>query len=183
MDRGRRAMPTLNRITDGRSRQRNQELHRRKLQSMRPSIDNRAPPRHSHLRRNLKKEKMMEERFATIERENRILLEKMSYIMQHNTLDNVNSTAQYSRSLNKDARKRELQRITQENQAILRRIQQSEPNYDHMTWLEEARRNEEYAKNISEFRELQASRPASRLQTSNSTLSRRSSKSRSRRNL
>ena len=56
------------------------------------------------------------ERFATIERENRILLSKMSEIMQKNTLDNKNKSIQYSHSLNKGYRQRELRRITNENQ-------------------------------------------------------------------
>ena len=56
------------------------------------------------------------ERFATIERENRILLSKMSEIMQKNTLDNKNKSIKYSHSLNKASRQRELRRITNENQ-------------------------------------------------------------------
>ena len=56
------------------------------------------------------------ERFATIERENRILLSKMSEIMQKNTLDNKNKSVKYSHSLNKGYRQRELRRITNENQ-------------------------------------------------------------------
>ena len=117
----------------------------------------------------------MEERFATIERDNRILLEKMSYIMQHNTLDNKNTSTQYGHSLNKESRKRDLQRITAENQvshlrqvflhinsylnqniyvqSILRRIQQREPTYDHYHWQEEARKNQEYADNIMEYKQ------------------------------
>merc|ERR1711988_1532257 len=83
--------------------------------------DNQAPKRHPHLRKNLKKEQLMEERFAEIERDNRLLLEKMSFIMRHNSLDNENPM-QYAHSLNRESRKRELQRITRENQSILRRI-------------------------------------------------------------
>lgn len=40
----------------------------------------------------------------------------MSEIMQRNTLDNKNDSIAYSKSLNREARKRELQRITAENQ-------------------------------------------------------------------
>jgi hypothetical protein len=42
------------------------------------------------------------------------------------------------RSLNRDARKRELLKITMENQAILRRLQEQKPNYDVFKWEEEA---------------------------------------------
>ena len=118
---------------------------------MKPAIDNKPPKRHNHLRKNMKREQMMEERFAQIERENRLLLEKMSYIMQRDTQDNKCSALKYGRSLNKAFRKRELQRITQENQAILRRIQAREPNYNHLDWEESRRKNEQYLRNIAEY--------------------------------
>ena len=154
---------------------------------MKCSIDNAPPKRHSHLHKNLKKEQLMEERFAEIERDNRLLLEKMSYIMrvrcggaaavragsgsgwkraaaaaaavcrrhaaappsstlsrngpssprstrprapppssplplQHTSLDNVNTSTQYGHSLNKEQRKRELQRITKDNQVRESRV-------------------------------------------------------------
>lgn len=94
---------------------------------------------------------MKEDRYAEIERGNRILLEKMSTIMQGEKLDNKNQSIAYSHSLNKGQRKRELQRITSENQAILRRIQMREPTYDHLQWEEDAKKNERYAANIREF--------------------------------
>mmetsp|Transcript_11971 Transcript_11971/g.21212 ORF Transcript_11971/g.21212 Transcript_11971/m.21212 type:complete len:174 (+) Transcript_11971:117-638(+) len=155
MDRGRKAMPVGNKQCYQRHVQMCQDKHKQKLREMKCSIDNAPPKRHSHLHKNLKKEQLMEERFAEIERDNRLLLEKMSYIMRHNSLDNVNTSTQYGHSLNKEQRKRELQRITKDNQAILRRIQHSEPTYDHLSWLEEARRNEQYMKNICELKVTQ----------------------------
>ena len=57
------------------------------------------------------------ERYARIEHDNRILLTKMSEIMQgKNTLDNECEAAKYTHSLNRERRKRELQKITAENQ-------------------------------------------------------------------
>jgi hypothetical protein len=62
------------------------------------------------------------ERYAQIEHDNRILLSKMSDIMQgKNTLDNECESAKYTHSLNREARRRELQRITAENQ-VRRRV-------------------------------------------------------------
>jgi E3 ubiquitin-protein ligase TRIP12 len=151
MDRGRKAIPTLNKHTDSKYYQKCQEIHRSKLNTIKSSIDNSEPHRPTHLKKNLKKEQMKEERYAEIERENRILLEKMSHIMQNETLDNKNQSIVYSHSLNKGLRKRELQKITSENQAILRRIQMREPTYDHVQWEEEAKKNERYAANIREY--------------------------------
>lgn len=55
------------------------------------------------------------------------------------------------RSLNRDARKRELLKITMENQAILRRLQEQKPNYDVMKWEEEAQKRKRLLKNICEY--------------------------------
>ncbi len=82
MDRGRTAMPTLNKHTDGAAYERSMKIHKDKLLGIKSSIDTTAPPPRMHLRKNLKKEQMMEENYAKIERENRILLSKMSNIMQ-----------------------------------------------------------------------------------------------------
>lgn len=92
----------------------------------------------------------MEERYAEIERDNRLLLEKMSYIMSHSTLDH-DSQEQYGHSLNREQRKRELQRITRENQNILSRIQAAEPTYNATSWVEHEKQHQEYLKNICEL--------------------------------
>jgi hypothetical protein len=81
-----------------------------------------------------------------------LLLEKMSTIMQGNSMDNVNQYKQYSRSLNRGHRKRQLLKITSENQAILRRIQTSEPTYNHWEWEEQRKVSEHYMVNICEFK-------------------------------
>ena len=124
---------------------------------MKCSIDNQMPKQASHLKTNAKKNALMEERFANIERENRMLLEKMSYIIaKKGGVDNKNDSIQYGRSLNKDRRKRELQKITKQNQTILARIQESQPTYDHLTWAEEARINHQFMVNVCEFKPKRA---------------------------
>ena len=58
-----------------------------------------------------------EERLATIERDNRILLEKMSQIMR--TKGRVDNWNDYSaKSLNRTKRQQELLRVTHENQVF-----------------------------------------------------------------
>ena len=111
------------------------------------------PKAATHLKTNAKKNALMEERFSNIERENRMLLEKMSYIMRFKGgIDNKNESLQYGRSLNKDRRKRELQKITKQNTLILSRIQESQPTYDHLNWAEEARINNQFMNNICEYK-------------------------------
>lgn len=179
MDRARRWMPVSNAITHKRQVQRRQDLHREKLRQMESTVDTSLPKTYQlpHLRRNLKKAQLMEERYTAIERENRLLLEKMSYIMHHQMVDNKNESRKYVRSLNVEHRKRELSKITSENQVrdavaavaqaaapthiahdrqrppqvILRRIQQSRATYDHQEWEDDFRANAEYARNICEY--------------------------------
>jgi len=55
------------------------------------------------------------------------------------------------RSLNRDMRKKELVKITIENQAILRRLQDKKSNYNHTNWQDERKKNERYLRNISEY--------------------------------
>ena len=133
MDRARRAMPIGNKACHARFVKAQQERHKKKLREMKASIDTKEPhTRQGGKRRNPKKEQMMEERYAQIERDNRLLLEKMSYIMRHQSMDIREDTGEYSQSLNRERRKRELQRITRENQKILARIQAIEPTYDRI---------------------------------------------------
>jgi hypothetical protein len=54
-------------------------------------------------------------------------------------------------SLNRDFRKKDLIRITQENQNILKRIQQAQPIYNHISWEEAHRKNAGYLRNCCEY--------------------------------
>lgn len=80
-----------------------------------------------------------------------MLLEKMAQIMKKGSLDNHNEAVQYTHSLNHELRKRELQRITEENTAILRRLQEIEPFYHHLDWERSSMQHEEYMRNIMEY--------------------------------
>ena len=68
--------------------------------------------------------------------------------MVGNGLNTANSA---KRSLNRDARKRELLKITMENQAILRRLQDQQPNYNVIKWEEENQQRKKLLKNICEY--------------------------------
>ncbi|CAC5381327.1 unnamed protein product [Mytilus coruscus] len=94
---------------------------------------------------------MEEERLTTVERDNRILLQKMAYIMKYGgSVDNQKHDYK-KKSLNKTKRQRELLRITHENLAILKRITAKEPHYNHLRWKHENQINQQYLNNISKF--------------------------------
>jgi len=94
---------------------------------------------------------MLEERYTEIDRENRILLKKMTDIAKHQHIPQLSARQPGPQSLNREARKKELLRITKDNQSILKRIQQAQPVYNHVELEGTHRRNLSYLKNCSEF--------------------------------
>lgn len=147
-----RAIPIGNKLCAKREQQRRHDFHRNQVKNMRPLVDTLEPKvcQFDHIRNNLKREQMLEERYSEIDRENRILLQKMSDIMRHPTFS-VPKEPKGPVSLNRDFRKAELIRITQENQAILKRIQQAQPIYNHVEWEESHRKNASYLQNCCEY--------------------------------
>ncbi|XP_077978084.1 uncharacterized protein CFAP97D2-like [Glandiceps talaboti] len=138
--------PANNKLLKKRWDQSRFDTHRKKVQNAKPVIDDKPPKIYMHLVLKLKKLQMEEERLATIERDNRILLEKMAHIMRtRGRVDNRNNYEQ--KSLNKTKRQRELLIITHENQAILKRIVPKEPHYNHIKWEDEWRANSMEASN------------------------------------
>merc|ERR1712062_198444 len=139
-----------NKLLKKRWDQRSYDLHRSKVHGSKAVIDNGAPQTYMHIHLKLKKLQVEEERLAVVERDNRILLEKMSWIMRtKGQVDNWNHYKQ--KSLNKCTRQRELLRVSHENQAILRRISSKEPYYNHLAWDDEWIQNQEYISNISNY--------------------------------
>lgn len=113
------------------------------------------------------------ERYTEIERENRILLEKMTSILQtkgpcsapHNqsvsvenrTISEIQSSITSSlppihkRSLNNGLRKREMLKITQENQLLLKRLQERKPVYDVKQWAKEDQIRQRKVQDMCEY--------------------------------
>ncbi|XP_048200062.1 uncharacterized protein CFAP97D2 [Perognathus longimembris pacificus] len=58
--------------------------HRQKVQHAQPVVDTRAPATFSHLHLKLKRLKLEEERLSIIDRDNRLLLEKVASAMRNN---------------------------------------------------------------------------------------------------
>ncbi|KAI8926765.1 KIAA1430-like protein-domain-containing protein [Entophlyctis helioformis] len=126
------------------------QQHLKKLAAAKPTIDNSAPKPYMHLQMKLKKLQMEEDRLALIERNNRILLEKMSHIMEMEAKDpNIHGDRDYAHSLNAGFRAREMGKIRAENRALLGRLEAKQPHYDHIKWIDERLRNLAYLQNIS----------------------------------
>lgn len=140
--------PVSNRIC-GRAWQVNaHEKHLKRKNTLKSFIDTTAPPVYPHLINRSKKEQMLEEKYSRIEYENRLLLKKMSEIMRPKPAprDDVFRV----RSLNCVARRKELQRIMDENQSILKRINTRKPNYSREEWAAHSNSHHAYLSNLRE---------------------------------
>uniref|UniRef100_A0A7S1KQX3 C2 domain-containing protein n=1 Tax=Percolomonas cosmopolitus TaxID=63605 RepID=A0A7S1KQX3_9EUKA len=146
-----RAKPTASKLCEKRNKDRAYEIHMKKLRNMKSSLNTKGPKKMPHLKRNLKKLQMEQENFEKIKYENQLLLNKMTDIMEKKYIDNENESSKYVHSLNRESRKRELMKITKENQAILKRIQRKQPVYNHMDWERDRQKNEQYIQNICEY--------------------------------
>mmetsp|Transcript_25423 Transcript_25423/g.45177 ORF Transcript_25423/g.45177 Transcript_25423/m.45177 type:complete len:468 (+) Transcript_25423:178-1581(+) len=152
-----RAQPVISKICKYKYDQDQNERLNRRIARVKANIDNKPPPVYPHLQRKAKKEQLMEERYTKIERENRILLQKMSHIMTHNVIDNQNKIK--SRSLNAGARRRELERIMQENQSLLKRIQRRKPTFSKKVWKRHQKEHESYLKSMRDTNPRSIIRP------------------------
>lgn len=157
-----RGLPSGNKILTKKWQEKERRIHMQKLRNVKPTIDLKKPKNFKHLKSRAKKEQMLEDRYTEIERENRILLEKMTSIMQKpnrtstsfsNDRFTLPSAISQKKSLNRAQRKQELLKITLENQAILRRLQDKGSNYNVARWEHEHRRRQDLLKNMSEYPE------------------------------
>jgi E3 ubiquitin-protein ligase TRIP12 len=152
-----RSIPIQNKIVAAKIHEKDRQLHLNKLNSMKSTINTKAPGTFKHVGGNNKKKvQLKEDKLSEIERENRILLQKLTSIMK-----SPQAFGEYaaplppqtasSKSLNRDYRKRELVKITIENQLLSKRLSEKKSNYDVTRWLERHRVHEQYLKNICEY--------------------------------
>merc|ERR1719393_791551 len=142
-------MKISNKATALRELQRGQLTHVDKLRKMKPGIDMRSPQQYPHVQYNAKRMQMEAERNLAIERENKILLGKMYSIMNAEPAYKTHKVT--VTSLNMTLRKQEYDRIARENQAIMQRILQREPNFNRAALDEDWKVTQRYLRNISEY--------------------------------
>jgi hypothetical protein len=143
-----RAIPVSNKILSKKWEENNHRIHAEKLRRMQPRVNSGQPLEFAHLKFKSKREQMLEDRFTEIERENRILLEKMSSIMNKRQKGGPGGA---TRSLNKVARNEQMRKISLDNQALLKRLQEKSPCYSTHQWEEDRRQTEKRLKNLCEF--------------------------------
>jgi E3 ubiquitin-protein ligase TRIP12 len=105
-----------------------------------------------HIRNNLKKEQLLEGKYMEIDRENRILLRKMSDMMKKPNPYTAKQGSNFDApSLNKDGRKQALLQITKDNQRLLKSIQEVQPVYSHKKWEENYRKSAVLLRNCATY--------------------------------
>lgn len=149
-----RAQPVASQICASRVNERNYGQHRQKLATIKSAVDNNAPKMYPHLYQKLKKAQLEEERCSDIERDNRTLVKRMTDIMKRGGIDNGSPSAGGTgnvTTLNRVKRRQELDRITKENRALLKRIQEGQPTYNHLQWEQDRERSEQLCDRICRF--------------------------------
>lgn len=120
------------------------QQHVDRLKKMKPTVDA-GPPREHPLSN--KREMDKRRNFLNIEFDNKLMLERLAKVVQHKTIDNeihhsVEMHAKFKKKLGLTKKRVEMQRLTEENQRMLKRIQEVPPAYNHLEWEEDARRKE-----------------------------------------
>ena len=62
--------------------------------------------------------------------------------------------AQFKKKLGLTKKRLEMQKLTEENQRLLKRIQEVPPAYNHLKWEEDARANREIMRNMTLYPEI-----------------------------
>lgn len=75
------------------------------------------------------------------------MLERLAKAVQNKSIDNeihksVEMHARFKKKLLMSKKRYEMQKLTEENQRMLKRIQEVPPAYSHLEWEEDARRKE-----------------------------------------
>mmetsp|Transcript_40840 Transcript_40840/g.73750 ORF Transcript_40840/g.73750 Transcript_40840/m.73750 type:complete len:316 (+) Transcript_40840:144-1091(+) len=130
----------------------NHNEHADRLRRVKPVVDVTGPRGVDHIHNNLKKERLLEERYQEIDLENKQLLRKMSEIMnKQSSYVKVNKGSARPRTLNFTGRKKELLEITKENQRLLKSIQTAQPVYSAARWDADWQRSERLLKNCCQY--------------------------------
>ena len=153
-----RAEQVCNKVVQARVQKKKLRTLRRRLKQVKGSVDS-APPKSltlSHLKKNLKKAQMLEDKFHEIEHQNRTLLQRMSDIMEKpsKTTDSRRKEAPHVHSLNLQRRRENLDRITNDNSHLLSRLKGMKPYYNVDAWEADHQKNHKIMKDIMEHEYL-----------------------------
>ncbi|XP_010904000.1 uncharacterized protein si:dkey-83m22.7 isoform X1 [Esox lucius] len=141
-------LPTVNKYLQQKWDKASFEMHLSKVKSAKPTIDTTAPKTYGHLAQTKKKRE--DQSMSKIQRENNMLLEKISHIRR--TTGRINNKNDYeNKSLCRERQQQERLRITKENELALLRLNQCQPHYSIYDWQEDWRKTLKLMENISHY--------------------------------
>jgi hypothetical protein len=146
-----RSQAQCNRICEAAWNDKSLSSHTARLAAIKPSIDNKPPVSYKiHLNRSKKVQLHIEE-FNRIDRENALLLKKMTAIIRkpHQSREYYQEN-NYTHSLNANIRKQQLKLIIQQNQQILHRIERRKGFYNSADWLQHESNHLSYLEQLKE---------------------------------
>ena len=159
-----RAIPVSNKYLSEKWFEKKKKKHYSIIKNMKPKVDSSCPYtfRPENQKPKTPSYKVPALRKLEIDRENRILLQKMSKLGSTHTPASRNSS---SKSLNRDFRKKQSIQITMENLALLKRIHQSKSCYDTQKWESDRKKHERYLKHMCQY-EYKLGTPSSKTMSS-----------------
>eukprot|EP00429_Kryptoperidinium_foliaceum_P116358 CAMPEP_0176301358 /NCGR_PEP_ID=MMETSP0121_2-20121125/60812_1 /TAXON_ID=160619 /ORGANISM="Kryptoperidinium foliaceum, Strain CCMP 1326" /LENGTH=184 /DNA_ID=CAMNT_0017642807 /DNA_START=14 /DNA_END=567 /DNA_ORIENTATION=- len=121
------------------------QQHVDRLKKMQPPTVDSGPPREHPLSNKREMDKRRE--FLNIEFDNKLMLERLAKVIQNKSIDNeihhsVDMHAKFKKKLGVTQKRVQMQKLTVENQRILKRIQEVPPAYNHLEWEEDAKRKD-----------------------------------------
>ncbi|CAG9324013.1 unnamed protein product [Blepharisma stoltei] len=144
-----RSLPSANKILYKKWQSDDKEKHYRHLRDARPIVDIKTPGNFSHIKNKAKRDQLLEDRFTEIERENRILLEKMHNIFQ--TKKSVGIKKNQKGSLNFGYRKKVMNQINTENRQLLARLKNKSSCYSAREWEKDRKNTEKRLRSMGEY--------------------------------
>ncbi|KAI5106947.1 hypothetical protein C0J45_2585 [Silurus meridionalis] len=112
------------------------EIHKKKVQSAKATLNTNPPKIYNHILVKRKKKMLEDERLSTIQRDNHMLLDKISHIKK--TAGRIDCKNEYvSKRLDTEKRQEALLEIVKNNKRMLQSLSHCEPYYSAQGWNEQ----------------------------------------------
>lgn len=129
------------------------EAHRNRVRHVTAATDHTTPLTAdvAPTRNNLKKERILEDRYGEIDRDNRILMQKIKENNRKKPEFFQSGPQNLPTSLNIQHRRKEMLEITKENHRLVHAMKEIRPVYSAQRWADNDRHNQDLLKNCASY--------------------------------